>query len=148
MTSRLYTREEMVEAHIAGSREWVEIICAMRGTNSAAHEADIIADARKYVDGLQDAPSGPGIAAPVDLLPESRPSPARREIAALEAKFNEFVLKTKEREVALARILGPMITKLVMHQALLTPTERSIAWCESWITDLNTYFPELTEGAE
>lgn len=152
MTSRLYTREEMVEAFIAGVDFWC--YDADRSGAPSAPQA-----AESYVDGLQNPPPVPANAAPVGLIPGMVSEDALTLLVAYKADLEEFKLKTKEREVAIVKALV-RITMESMLRFQYRPVERvenGILWVDhenafadsfDWMTShLKTYFHELTEGA-
>lgn len=148
MTSRLYTREEMVDAWTAGANGW--------HTSFDRHEqAQKEEDAERYVDRLQNPPPVPANAAPVDLIPENVSWPTWGDLAAVDVKFNEFALKTKEREVALCRMVVLLNKETMVNVAFRepplnrpvfrTPEERFLEGSMEIAKLANTYFPELTE---
>lgn len=65
-------------------------------------------------------------------------------LGGLDTTIREHILKTQERELVLAKIVGGLLFRTLTYPPEVTPLLMTQDWIEYGIEEINRVFPELT----
>lgn len=130
-----FSRAQMIEAYKAG----------MRIVGGSTSYTSVDRDAEEYVGNLQSHPPVPLTSFRIDDDPKYELA-YQVKLEALDTTIRELILKTQERELVLAKVLGSFIGKLPFYFETTGPRADSALFdaVADAASQINRVFPELT----
>src|SRR5258708_2038890 len=149
-----FSRAQMIEAYEAGycdNRPGHPNERAIRYVGSLQNARETDEKARGKSDQSENVwvftmPEGGAPGRSVGIYPADRIGQLEQKVDHELGKVREHIIKSEERELVLAKVLGSVIFTIAMYYAPRVgfSEERITETLAYWVKQLNTVFPELT----